>query len=463
LDGGKSPDRLLILLDNAGTGKTTLARRVGYDLCRDGYLIFNCQAIARLDVAGVMKILGQLSRRCIVIIDGLADQADQVRELLETSSDRNFLILGSERAYRKDFIDLVLTGTDFEYIYPNPFNENEFSQLIERYRQQGLVGDPSAVRQPNRFARQILHDPISVAVCRILHDFRPLDDIVFSLWEAADPAARIRYLACALARYCYPVGLQYSLVQALDSSEISDQLTAAHPLALVWTDSESDYLVPGNSSIGDRVLTMARQRDREFLFEIFCKIADYIAPYVNRRTIMQRSPEARLAGRLFDYDKVVEPWLGDKAREFYVMTQPKWEWNSRYWEQRALLMQRDDPELALQYARHAAAIERHPFTLTTLSKILLDSLDYSTTNRRTIFDEVFSNLDTAIKMEIIRSRISMHPYLTLLSGTAKFLEMGGTLSNHQRQLIRRYLDDATHRFRNDPGVFNAALRCEQWL
>ena len=49
---------------------------------------------------------------------------------------------------------------------------------------------------------------------------------------------------------------------------------------------------------------------------------------------MRRSPEARLAGRLFDADKVVKPLLDSDAEEFYVTVQKLWEWNSRYWEQR---------------------------------------------------------------------------------------------------------------------------------
>lgn len=77
---------------------------------------------------------------------------------------------------------------------------------------------------------------------------------------------------------------------------------------------------------------------------------------------MRRSPEARLAGRIFDADKIVKPLLGSAAEDFYVSVQKQWEWNSRYWEQRALLAADTDLHIALQYARYAVAIEFHPFS-----------------------------------------------------------------------------------------------------
>ena len=90
---------------------------------------------------------------------------------------------------------------------------------------------------------------------------------------------------------------------------------------------------------------------------------------------MRRSPEARLAGRLFDGDKIVKPLLDSAAEQFYVESQKLWEWNSRYWEQRALLKADSDLVTALRYAKQAVAIENHPFPLTTLAKLLLKTIE----------------------------------------------------------------------------------------
>ena len=72
--------------------------------------------------------------------------------------------------------------------------------------------------------------------------------------------------------------------------------------------------------------------------DVFTKLANGIAPRVNRKAIRMRTPEARLAGRLFDADKIVAPLLRAHSEDFYVAAKDAWEWNSRYWEQRALLI-----------------------------------------------------------------------------------------------------------------------------
>src|SRR5579864_578478 len=129
------------------------------------------------------------------------------------------------------------------------------------------------------------------------------------------------------------------------------------------------------------MLSRLSQNDRQLLLEIFIALATQIAPRVNRNTVKRRAPEARLASRLFDFDSVVDELLKEKASEFYARMQPVWQWNSKYWEQVALMHLskyyaepnaadgKDALRQAAQDARHAVSIEHHPLPLTTLGKI----------------------------------------------------------------------------------------------
>ena len=191
--------------------------------------------------------------------------------------------------------------------------------------------------------------------------------------------------------------------------------------------------------------------------DVFTKLANGIAPRVNRKAIRMRTPEARLAGRLFDADKIVAPLLRAHSEDFYVAVKDAWEWNSRYWEQRALLIADRDIRTALQYARRAVTIEVHPLPLTTLGKMLLLSMDScgSKADRASVFAEAFSVLNQAISMEAKNARVAVHPFATLLSGTSKFLLGEGDLTLSQHDAIRKYVDDARYRYGEDEGIATA--------
>ena len=192
-------------------------------------------------------------------------------------------------------------------------------------------------------------------------------------------------------------------------------------------------------------------------------MANALAPHVNRRAIMNRSPEARLAGRLFDCDKVVRPLLKESAEDFYVAVQPAWEWNSRYWEQRALLVAPDNLDQAISFAKHAVAIEQHPYPLTTLGKLLLKRMENATSSRDDCYAEAAACLNDAIDREHRFSRITIHPYMTLFAGTAKYLELGGRLTKKDKDRMDKHLDEAKFEFFGDLQLDSTIARLEHVL
>jgi hypothetical protein len=173
---------------------------------------------------------------------------------------------------------------------------------------------------------------------------------------------------------------------------------------------------------------------------------------------MLRSPEARLAGWWVDADKTVRPFLDNAAEEFFISVQKQWEWNSRYWEQRALLVGDGDLDIAISYARCAVAIEKHPFPLTTLSKLLLRQMERSKTERKSSFDEALMKLCDAIESAAQRSRISVHPFSVMIAGTARYLELGGVISSTQTELITSYAVEAKSLFGGNSVIVSALRR-----
>lgn len=348
----------------------------------------------------------------------------------------------------------------------NP-SASELDQLLEKYQRSGLVADRYLAGNRRQAVQALRGDPIAVSVCRILKDFRPLDRIIRSVWEAADEKEREIYIACALAQRCHGTGVRLSVMQAIagPGSSVEESMGGGCPLPLVNHPSDDDFLLPQSAVIAERVLARVAKQDSELMVKAFAGLASGIASRVNRGAVRMRTPEARLAGRLFDADKVVKPLLGVHSERFYIAVKEVWAWNSRYWEQRALLIAERDIRTGLQFARHAVAIERHPLPLTTLGKVLLMSLSSCSdiVERAGVFGEAFEVLREAISMEARTSRVTIHPFSSLLVGAARFLEEGGSLTLEQHDVVRRYANDARWRYGDDIGVRAALERLEPFM
>lgn len=458
--------RLMILFDDAGVGKTTLIQRLGYELTRKGQPVLAVHTLSRIDERNAIECFSSSASTIVLIVDGLADHAEQIHALFEDVRSRDrIIVVAAEREYRRGYVELVFDDTLRMTRSLQPLNQSERKQLVELYRQYGLVANADAVRRPDEFAMRLKGQAVAIAACQILNDFRPLDVIVESLWSESEAAHRLPYLCAALARHCHVAGIRYSILQSIvgPRSALSDLFTSTVPLRLTDNVEDNDYTVPMNTVIGERILHQARDKDKWLLLQAFSEIAKALAPHVNRYAVMRRSPEARLASRLFDVDKIVKPLLAENANKLYISCQLEWEWNSRYWEQRALLAADSDLDTALRYARHAVAIENHPFTLTTLGKLLLRQMESDFTAGGPAFDEAFEKLSQAVRREAARSRISVHPYTTIFSGTVRYLELGGKLNATQRADLTMHIANARANFGSDTALQAAWNRLETLL
>jgi hypothetical protein len=343
---------------------------------------------------------------------------------------------------------------------------SEAVALISLYRRFGLGGVADVNTKPHDFAKRIKDDSVAVACCRILNDFRPLDRIIHSLMSASNPTDRFRYTCAALAQYCFRGGLRYEILAAIAGTDgLADQWDFAHPLPLDHSDYRRDFIVPASSTLATRTLELTARESLDTLFDCFVALGNAIAPRVNRKAIQSRSPEARLAGRLFDYDQVVSTLLGQRAEELYDAVRDSWQWNARYWEQVALLnlakYYQSKPtdsngivflDTAVQNARHAVSLEEHPLSLTTLGKILFisilsgDRVDYS------LFDEAYRRLKRAIELERKWLRPRGHPYVTLFHGVSSLLKVGARLEGQQVAELREYIKEARSLFGRSPEV-----------
>ena len=466
----KNTDNAWLISDLAATGKTTALKRLGCDLAALGHTVFAVRTLSKIDVTNTAQCLAQLKRPVVLLVDDFANHVEQVSELrLDHGNELTFVVVGAERSYRQAHVDVVGSELTLAVERLKELSSSERKQLVEAYRSAGLLALPGGDgRSLESAAEKLRGDAIAVAVCRLLNDFRPIDRIVESLWKATPEDHRRIYVCAALAHWCYGEGIAHVILQGIAGSHHTVQL-ATDPqsaLALVANSNDDDYLVPQSAAIADRTLAWALKKQKPIVFDAFVGLAKGLAPWVNRAAIQQRTPEARTAGRLFDADKVVKLMLGDQAEAFYIEVKEEWEWNSRYWEQRALLVVDQDCQTAIQYARRAVSIEPGAFALTTLGKILFRSLDLAfpfEEERHSLCEEAVYSLNSAIEKEKARSRVTIHPFMSLVTGATKWLASGESLTPLQSETVVRNKEAAKRRFASDATLMAAIARLEHYL
>jgi hypothetical protein len=452
---GKNSDRIIAILEEPGSGKTTVLRRVAFDLAQSGVTVLYASSLSKMEPSSTAEALDLIDEPIVIVVDNLADQAAAIRNIVDIAEKTDFYFLGAERGYRVRHIVRSLGDTPYRIVDGLALNIPEASQLVGSYIQRGIAGASEATRNPDRFAKNIADEPIAVASCLILNNLEPLDRIVTSTYAAAQPNERIRYLAAAIGQFCFSGGVRYEIASAVaERTGWREQFSSSHPLPLDHFDTRRDFVVPLNATLAVRTLEKAPRDDVLTAFE---RLARNLAPRVNRDAIRRRMPEARLAGRLFDYEDVIRHFLGEDAGKFYAAVQREWQWNSRYWEQIALYLlsrfrsERNSDLLreAVQHARHAVGIERHPFTLTTLGKVLLAQLGQPGASNSGVFSEAQDVLTDAIRIETARARVSVHAYVTLFRGFLTLADLHENPTDNESAEIRTLLSAAERYFPRD--------------
>jgi hypothetical protein len=422
---GKRSNKLLVIKDEAYSGKTTFVLRLLEKISANNINIIKIKNQNRIDKENTVKCLQNIIMPTVIWIDNIQERMNEVNDILENDLP-NVYIIGICREYRFQLVSDI-SEKPIETFLPSKFTSDELKKIINNYDRIGLTGNKD-IRSDDA-VREIINDSIGVAICRIMNDYRPLKKIVYSLINDSEEISKLLYLYVSLTQYCYPAGIKLSILQGLINKPIKDYINTNVPLVLVYNQLDSSYVTTQNESLANVFLDYYKEHNYKTLYETMIKLAKSFAPYVNRETIILQTPEARASRRLLNFEGAVSRFVSDDIDEFYSVIQAEWDWNSRYWEQRALGILHLDMRRSLVYARHAVAIEEHPYTWNTLATVLHEHMKRDNSKSEYYFAEIMQVLDKAIIKEKKWRRVTVYPLTTLLSSVQTFLSQGNNIND----------------------------------
>ena len=438
--------KLLLLTDEPGSGKTAFLKRLAFDLSRGSDKVFWFNGLGlELDSKKIASILDKMGGRVIVFVDNFADSLNSISLILGHSEKADLLFVCSERDYRQGYIKSAFTGFEYRTIRNAlALTRNEAAELRSENERNGL----STINSTSEgvYLGQVVGRTIAEAICRIQNNFKTLDRIVRDLSEECDDDETFAYLLVALARFCYANGVRRPSLSTVSMPDALEHLFSNEAsLPVKYSDNGSNFIIPKQAIIGDRILELNRKSNQKKLLQVFCELAKSVAPRVNITTIKHKSPEAQLLGRLMDYDNNVKDYIDEYAEEFYADIKPLCDWNARYWEQLALLKldrflaSPDDKlllEESIQHARSAISAQVHPFSLATLAKILFRAMEKSTPNQDEYFAEAWDGVLEANEREAHWRNRGATLFVIAFSGVLSFRKMGGKLTGEQCECLR---------------------------
>ena len=414
-----------ILIGTSGTGKSTGLLRIARQFIAEGLPTFRFRAEEDLDVHAAVEWLQHMPNT-VLIFNDCADFADSIGELAEqcAASDTDLLVIGAERSTRRTFLENKISPRflHLEQIYEyRTLSNRDIDSLIDKLASRTRLGKITRWRRADqrqyfrRTASRRLFEGMADLEggpgfrARIKNNFRLIDDDhIKNLYAASSIAYEFGYpLPLAIA----------SRVASLKATDIASNLV----------DDAQEMMVLGSHGVHPPHRMTARMVVESALSteEKFCAVkslATALAPHIDIRAIRKLTLQYRLIRRLMDQETVIRLVGPQFGRQIYEHMEGLYDWNGRYWEQRALFESGlGNHHQARSYAEHSLQIHWHPFALNTLGTVLARiAVDHGDADA---LREAIKHLDQARYQR--RWDESEHPYVTFFSMMVRFGETWG--------------------------------------
>ena len=421
----EAPPAVHVLSGTSGAGKSTGLLRIASKFIAEGKPVFQFRGDEDLDVNATMHWLKR-SPDTVLIFNDCADFANSIGELADrcASSKVKLLAIGSERTTRLRILERQIAQEYLhlrsEYVYQF-LSDNDIEVLIDKLaskRRLGRITRSTHPQQHRHFARRASRRLFEGMAdleggqgfrIRIRNDYHRITSRHLKLLHAASS------IAYELG-YPLPLGI---------SARVAE-LSVRDLDALLKSDDQDTMVMDSNGVRPPHRLTatlfVQSALSDDDKFDAMQRLVLSLAPHIDIEAIRRLTRLYRLLRQLMNQETVMRLVGAQNGRRLYETMQASYDWNGRYWEQRALFeSELGNHTQARSYAEHSLQIHRHPFAFNTLGTIL-GRIAVQDGNVDTL-REAIKNLESA--RDERRWEASEHPYITFFTSMIRFGETWG--------------------------------------
>lgn len=418
---------IIAMFGGPGSGKSTSMYRILKNLSStySSYLFRNEDAFSA-DVA----IACCEGRDVVLGFDNAADFGSEIRQFVEKARKRELrvAVVVSDRASRErgmkvDFLNSGQIRLDHSHL-----TASDSLAVIERRRLANRLGAFTSMQSQDirRIFMTNHHADMMSSLASMelgAEGFQKRIREISTKIEAAPELRRLLFVIALVHRWGYALPLHFCAA-ASDLSSVSIQRAVSDEGEL----ADVAVIEPRGVRFRHRIVAerfFSAFDDFDARRSLSLRLAESLAPVVNVKAIRFRSYEFRLSRVVMDRRNVIEVTGGKEAAlEWFEGVEDSFEWNSRYWEQRALLEAENGRFApAYSFAKVAVSKEKHPFPLTTLGVICFMHSAYQVRKNLNLawdlYCEGVSALDEAMVMGRERPETVFKPIATYLDNTMK--------------------------------------------
>jgi hypothetical protein len=359
------------------SGKSVCLYRVARELLRGAVDVYLFDGEDRLDVEATAWWLSH-DDQVVLMFDGAADYAGDLARLASLCEAKRVRMIAfvAERESRTTPLYSQLPPTvlsDAGTWHLSRLSNREVHALVTKLADAGRLGritDRDRRGREDYFkvesGRQLVE-----GMARLESGAGFIDRLESQYQSITDPALRAAYgIACLSYALGYSIPVPILATSAgVSAASLIAALEHDQPLSEVM-QLTGRRIRPRHrrlaSIVVEQVLGAA---DR---YELSLALARNLSPYITPATISQRTLPYRI-GRELMSARIIGDWIGvGEADGWYAELLDVYDWNARYWEQRALASARAGVfDRAESFAANGVRVRRDAFTLTTLGSVLL--------------------------------------------------------------------------------------------
>jgi len=414
-----------ILEGRQGTGKSTALLRIANNLIGQGVRPFLFRNDEYLDSDAALAWLRQMPES-VLLFDDIPDFATNINELASSCRELSIglLVIGGARSNRLrragDLISQDILPPE-HILHFGRLTDSDVDKLIDKLHSRGRLGQITRLNRPRqrdyfiRVASRSLFDGMADIEGGQGFNIR----LRTGYNTIADDRAKKLYAAACLA-FESDVPLPIGIGARIAGIRVSDMASLVEEQISDLVSMTDRGLRPPHRITASRVVRNVLSEQERFITSV--ELAKALAPHIDTHALSTMTRPYRLLRRMMHQDFLVGLVGPVNAREWYAQLMDDYEWNGRYWEQRALLESRlGSHPTARSYAERSLLIHPHAFAYNTLGTILF-RIAFETGNVADM-EAGIQNLEEALSFrDWIKTE---HPFVTYFTSMLRFAQTWG--------------------------------------